>query len=90
MNILAITQSKDILGGANRSLFDVLMLLRDIYGHRIFVVSPGEGDFTKELKKEKIDYICVEYNQVSFVQMGDLKILRDILEQPFGIGRIKE
>ena len=51
MNILAITQSKDILGGANRSLFDVLMLLRDIYGHRIFVVSPGEGDFTKELKK---------------------------------------
>lgn len=73
MNILAITQSKDILGGANRSLFDVLMLLRDIYGHRIFVVTPGEGDFTKELKKEKIDYICVKYNQVSFVQMGDLK-----------------
>lgn len=73
MDILVITQSKDVYGGANRSLLDVIMLLRDTYGHRIFVISPGEGDFTKELKKVKIDYICVEYNQVSFVQMGDLK-----------------
>ncbi len=73
MNILVITQSKDIFGGANRSLLDVIMMLRDIYDHKIFVISPGEGDFTRELKKEKIDYICVEYNQVSFVQMRDLK-----------------
>lgn len=73
MNILVITQSKDILGGANRSLLDVIMILRDVYGHKIFVLAPGEGDFTEELKKNKIGYTCVKYNQVSFVHIGDLK-----------------
>lgn len=73
MNILVITQSKDIVGGANRSLLDVIVLLRDMYGHNIFVISPGKGAFTEELEKINIKYRCVKYNQVSFVQMGDWK-----------------
>lgn len=73
MEILAIAQSKDIIGGANRSFIDVLTLLRDEYGHGILVISPGEGDFTRELDKVKIDYVCMEYKQVSFVKMGDIK-----------------
>lgn len=73
MRILVVTQSKDILGGANRSLIDVMSQLRDVYHHDIFAVSPGEGAFTKELINKKIEYICASYHQVSFVQMGDYK-----------------
>lgn len=73
MRLLVVGQSKDIIGGANRSLLDVISILRDKYHHEIFVISPGEGAFTDELKRMGIDYITVLYYQVSFVRMGDYK-----------------
>lgn len=73
MRILAITQSKDIIGGANRSFLDVLDALRNLYHHDVIVLSPGEGDFTDELQRMGVEYICADYRQVSFVRMGDLK-----------------
>ena len=51
MRILAITQSKDIIGGANRSFLDVLDALKNIYHHDVIVLSPGEGNFTDELQR---------------------------------------
>lgn len=73
MKILIVTQSKDILGGANRSLLDVIYGLKNYYSHDLLVITPGEGEFTENLKKIEIEYFCADYNQVSFVQMGDIK-----------------
>lgn len=73
MNILAISQSKDVLGGANRSFLDVLYLLKNCYNHNIFVLSPLEGEFTKRVSRIPLDYLCHPYNQVSFVSLKDYK-----------------
>ena len=73
MKILVFSQSKDILGGANRSLLDIILAMSNKYGYEFLVISPGKGKFTQELEKYKINYICFSYEQVSFVKLGDYK-----------------
>lgn len=79
MKILAITQSKDILGGANRSFLDVLESLKNKYGHEIFVLIPGEGDFLKEIEKLGIKYKVCNYKQTSSMKYGNWKTFASYL-----------
>ena len=73
MRILAITQSKEIIGGANRSLLDVLQCLSDTYGHDVSVITPGEGGFTDALNKIGLRYKCFNYCQTSAMTFGNWK-----------------
>lgn len=72
MNILVITQSAEIVGGANRSLLSVIEYLKNKYGHNIFCLVPGKGEFISELEKKDIDYKIVPYLQTAFFKKGDL------------------
>ncbi len=72
MKILIITQSKDIIGGANRSLLDVIIGLKEVYNYQIVVLSPGEGDFTRKINQLGIKYYIFPYKQVSYVEKNDI------------------
>ena len=72
MKILAITQSSQISGGANRSFLDVLRRLRDEYSHEITVLVPEKGKFTDALSEMNMDYIVHPYYQTAFVSRGDV------------------
>lgn len=71
MNILAITQSADILGGANRSFLDVITGLKNQYHHSITVLVPSDGEMCQRLKERDIPYIVTTFFQTSFVKMGE-------------------
>ena len=73
MRILAISQSNNIIGGANRSFLDVLDCLVTIYKHNICVVVPGKGEFTDSLSKLGIKYILANYYQTSSMSYGNWK-----------------
>jgi len=71
MNILAFSQSADIIGGANRSFLDVLISLTNEYHHDCLVVVPGSGEFSKALETNRISYITFPYEQTSYVELHD-------------------
>lgn len=73
MNILVVTQSASIIGGANRSLLDVIKILQDTYKHRCYVLAPAEGEFTDAVKKLGCYCIVSSYEQTSFVEIYDWK-----------------
>ena len=80
MKILVITQSADIIGGANRSLLDVITLLATKYSHECVILAPGYGEFTSEVEKRGFQYYVCKYRQTSFVEIRDWKyILRWLL-----------
>lgn len=41
MKILVVTQSSEIVGGANRSLLSVIEILRNTYEHEIWCIVPS-------------------------------------------------
>lgn len=73
MNILVVTQSASIIGGANRSLLDVIKILQDKYKHRCYVLAPAEGEFTDAVRKLGCYCIVSSYEQTSFVEIYDWK-----------------
>lgn len=72
MNILVISQAKGFIGGANRSLFDVIWQLKSIYGHNISVVVPEKGDFSTAVAEKGIEYMFFPYLQNTFTIMHDI------------------
>lgn len=73
MNILVITQSPSIIGGANRSLLDVINILQDKYKHKCVVLAPAEGEFTEAARALGCNCIVSNYKQTSFVEIHDWK-----------------
>lgn len=73
MNILVVTQSPDIIGGANRSLLDVIDALTKRYNHNCIVLSPGEGQFAEAVRSKGIICIVSKYQQTQFVEIKDWK-----------------
>lgn len=71
MNILVVSQSKNLIGGANRSLFDVIEMLSKKYHHKCTVIVPGEGEFTKALKNNGYNVIEFNYLQNTFIHLHD-------------------
>lgn len=72
MNILVISQAKGFIGGANRSLFDVIIKLKNLYEHNISVIVPEKGDFSSALAEHGIEYMVCPYCQNTFTQMNDI------------------
>lgn len=61
MNILVVTQSPSIIGGANRSLLDVVNILQNKYKHKCFVLAPAEGEFTEAARALGCNCIVSNY-----------------------------
>lgn len=73
MKLLAVTQSANIIGGANRSFLDVLTILRDEYNYEICVLAPDWGEFTEAAQKNGFECIIFDYLQTSAMNYGNWK-----------------
>lgn len=83
MKILVVTQSGDIIGGANRSLIDVLTLMIKKYDYQFICIVPWKGAFTDELEKLRIEYIVHRFYQTAFVRFNDGKDLLRFIKCTF-------
>lgn len=76
MKILAIAHESGFNGGANRSFYTVLCILRGTYQVDIDVIVPkATGEFVDALKKEGIEYACHPYKNDFSVYRNELKDL---------------
>ena len=72
MKILVVTQSSEIVGGANRSLLSVIEILRNTYEHEIWCIVPSQGIFSEKLALMEIPSVVIPYLQTAFFKKGDI------------------
>lgn len=60
MNICYVISTPEVAGGANRSLLDMILLVKKA-GHECFVLGPSYGSMAEELTKQKIEYITIPF-----------------------------
>ena len=69
MRICYVISTSELAGGANRSLLDMILLVKKA-GHECFVLGPSYGSMAEELKKNNIDYEIIPFK--SSVKFGNL------------------
>ena len=71
-NILVVAQHESLIGGANKSLLDVIQHLINHYSLKITVVVPKLGELSDELKKRGIDFLVFSYSPSAYQIRHDI------------------
>lgn len=87
MNILFVTHYSSMYG-ANKSLFQLIIDLREKYDISPIVLVPEEGELIQELKKEKIEYIISKF--YPWVYKGKIGFIKGIIKEIINIYYLKK